>query len=122
MTNPLARRAFLGATIGAAAGLGFSAPDGCLEGEIGLTTGSFMKHLADGKFRILDLPKIMRDRLDMRVLDLMTRTLESFEPGDLTNRNYRLLRFTENSRIHRAHFDAIPLPDRTITVHQTPIR
>lgn len=55
-----------------------------LQGEIGLTTGSFMKHLAHasptGRFRILDLPKIMRDELDMRVLDLMTRTLESFDP------------------------------------------
>ena len=54
-----------------------------LENEIGLTTGSFMKHLEAGEFRIIDLPKIMRDDLDMRVLDLMTRTLESFKPGYL---------------------------------------
>lgn len=53
-------------------------------GEIGLTTGSFMRHLsvkaAKGKLRLLDLPQIMRDELDMRVIDLMTRTLASFKP------------------------------------------
>lgn len=55
--------------------------------SIGVTTGSFMKHLThtvlDGKFRILDLPKIMKEELDLRVLDLMTKTLESYEPGYL---------------------------------------
>jgi hypothetical protein len=53
-------------------------------GEIGLTTGSFMRHLSvkttKGKLRLLDLPQIMRDELDMRVIDLMTRTLASFKP------------------------------------------
>lgn len=58
-----------------------------LRGEIGITTGSFMKHIAfkstKGKQTMLDLPAIMRDELDMRVIDLMTRTLESFEPAYL---------------------------------------
>ena len=61
--------------------------------EIGITTGSFMQHLTveprPGKLRLLDLPKLMRDDLDMRVIDLMTRTLDSFEPkyvDELRNR------------------------------------
>jgi hypothetical protein len=32
---------------------------------------------------LLDLPKIMRDELGMRVIDLMTRTMASLEPGYL---------------------------------------
>lgn len=54
-----------------------------LAGEIGITAGSFMKHLsvekAPGKLRLLGLPQIMRDELDMRVIDLMTATLASME-------------------------------------------
>lgn len=52
-----------------------------------------MRHLTvdpkPGKLRLLDLPKIMRDELNMRVIDLMTATLASFEPayvGDLRER------------------------------------
>jgi len=60
-----------------------AAPDP-LAGQFGVTTGSFMRHLsprrAKGKLVLLDLPAIMRDELDMRVIDLMTRTLASFEP------------------------------------------
>lgn len=55
--------------------------------ETGVTTGSFMKHLVEspqpGKLRMLDLPRIMRDELDMRVIDLMTATLPSLEAGYL---------------------------------------
>lgn len=52
-----------------------------LRGEIGVTTGSFVRHLAPaGPFRLLDLPRIMRDELDMKVIDLMTATLASTEP------------------------------------------
>ena len=55
--------------------------------KIGVTTGSFVKHLsktrAEGKLRLLDLPKIMRDDLDLKVLDLMTATLPSWEPDYL---------------------------------------
>lgn len=58
-----------------------------LQGEIGITTGSFVRHLspiaAEGKLRLLDLPQIMRDELDMRVIDLMTATLVSLEPAYL---------------------------------------
>lgn len=34
-----------------------------------------------GKLRLLDLPKLMREELDLRVIDLMTATLVSLEPG-----------------------------------------
>jgi hypothetical protein len=55
-----------------------------LHREIGVTTGSFTRHLAPerqpGKLRLLDLPQIMRDELGLRVIDLMTATLASLEP------------------------------------------
>ena len=58
-----------------------------LTGEIGITTGSFVRHLSEtpqaGKLRLLDLPRIMREEMDMRVLDLMTATLVSMEPAYL---------------------------------------
>jgi len=62
-------------------------------GKIGLTTGSFMRHLSPearpGKVRLLDIPKIMRDELGLKVLDLMTACFASFKPAyldDLRNR------------------------------------
>lgn len=55
-----------------------------LSRELGITTGSFVRHLVEtaqpGKLRLLDLPRIMRDELGMRVIDLMTATLVSMEP------------------------------------------
>ncbi len=58
-----------------------------VEGEIGVTTGSFVRHLSaiaqTGKLRLLDLPRIMRDELGMKVIDLMTATLASTEPAYL---------------------------------------
>ena len=58
-----------------------------LAGEVGVTTGSFVRHLAadaaPGKLRLLDLPRIMRDELGMKVIDLMTATLVSMEPDYL---------------------------------------
>ena len=58
-----------------------------LSKQLGVTTGSFVKHLsktrAEGKLRLLDLPRIMRDDLDLKVIDLMTATLASFEPDYL---------------------------------------
>jgi hypothetical protein len=54
-----------------------------LAGELGVTTGSFLRHLSEepqaGKLRLLDLPKVLRNELDMRVIDLMTATLPSLE-------------------------------------------
>ena len=64
-----------------------SAPPTALHGEVGITTGSFMRHLsptaAPGRLRLLDLPRIMRDELDLKVIDLMTATLVSLEPAYL---------------------------------------
>lgn len=58
-----------------------------LAGEVGITTGSFMRHLSaepqPGKLCLLELPRIMRDELDMRVIDLMTATLVSLKPDYL---------------------------------------
>lgn len=56
-------------------------------GELGVTTGSFIRHLSEerqaGKLRLLDLPKLLRNELGMRVIDLMTATLPSLEPDYL---------------------------------------
>ncbi len=56
---------------------------GSLEGELGVTTGSFMRNLNAGTFKLIDLPRRMRDELDLRVIDLMTATLASMEPAYL---------------------------------------
>jgi len=52
--------------------------------EIGITTSSLSGHLVPkprrGKFTLLELPKILRDELDMRVIDLNTSSPASFEP------------------------------------------
>lgn len=49
-------------------------------GEVGVTTSSFSGHLAaspktPGQFTLLELPGILRDELDMRVIDLNTSSL-----------------------------------------------
>jgi hypothetical protein len=77
------RRTFLQATLAAVAPVA-AAPVASLAGQVGVTTGSFTRHLsaepAAGKLRLLDLPTILRDEFDMRVIDLMTATLASLEP------------------------------------------
>ena len=59
-----------------------SAPDA----SIGITCATLAPHMhprnPDG-FRLLDLPRIARDELDMRVLDLATTNLEGLKPDDL---------------------------------------
>src|SRR5678816_182717 len=51
-----------------------------LEREVGITTASLSRHLAlqpaGRQVALLDLPRFMRQELDMRVIDLNTRTLE----------------------------------------------
>ncbi|MDZ4287341.1 MAG: TIM barrel protein [Prosthecobacter sp.] len=83
------RREFLhtalsGLAVTAGAGAATANP---LAGEVGITTGSFSKHVMverrAGKLRLLDLPQLMRDELDLRVIDLMTATLVSLEPDCL---------------------------------------
>jgi hypothetical protein len=51
-----------------------------LAGEVGATTSSFSGHLVaspkkSGQFTLLELPRILRDELDMRVIDLNTSSL-----------------------------------------------
>lgn len=81
------RSSFGCAAFGAAAGIAAPSAPASLTGEVGITTGSFMRHLsperAEGKLRLLDLPKIMRDELGMKIIDLMTATLVSLEPSYL---------------------------------------
>lgn len=87
------RRQFIGTACVGATMTRFVAPAAAaakplaLAGEVGITTGSFMRHItvepAPGKLRLLDLPKIMREEMDMRVIDLMTRTLASMGPDYL---------------------------------------
>lgn len=89
----LTRRDFLHASLGALAARTASAADDKKPAknrwarEVGITTGSFMRHLSveakPGKLRLLDLPKLMHDELDMKVIDLMTATLASQEPAYL---------------------------------------
>jgi predicted transcriptional regulator len=93
MSPTFSRREFAGAATSAALAATVFAqeksqsPHRDLHGEVGVTTGSFMRHLTDepqeGKLRLLDLPKILRDELGMRVIDLMTATLPSLEPASL---------------------------------------
>jgi hypothetical protein len=90
----ITRRQWLGAStaVAIAPAIAAAAPQNAAEksslaGEVGITTGSFMKHLTvepqAGKLRLLDLPRIMRDELGMKVIDLMTRTLASLEAAYL---------------------------------------
>ena len=58
-----------------------------LDRQVGITTSSLSAHIAarsgNGKFTLLELPRIMRDELDMRVIDLNTSSLASDEPAYL---------------------------------------
>ena len=73
--------------IGPSPTLAAQPPRPSLAGELGVTTGSFVRHLTverqAGKLRLLDLPQVMRDELDLRIIDLMTATLPSLEPDYL---------------------------------------
>lgn len=55
-----------------------------LRNQFGITTGSFMMHLRKPpaeNFDMLTLPKIMRDELDLKVIDLMTACLPYQDPA-----------------------------------------
>ena len=55
--------------------------------QIGITTSSLSRHLAanpgKGQFSLLQLPRILRDELDMKVIDLNTSSVASYEPAYL---------------------------------------
>lgn len=81
----LTRRSFIhhAAVVATSSVIGKPVEPPSLTSEIGITTGSFMRHIKTGEFRVIDLPTIMRDELGMKVIDLMTATLESVEPAYL---------------------------------------
>ena len=58
-------------------------------GLLGVTTGSFGRHFSEtaqpGKLTLLELPALMRDDLDMPVLDLMTANIPSLAPAYLSD-------------------------------------
>lgn len=58
-----------------------------LAGAVGVTTSSFSGHLAATssrkKFTLLELPRLMRDELGMRVIDLNTSSLASMDEAYL---------------------------------------
>ena len=81
-------------------------------GKLGVTVGSFMRHLATqprkGKVRLLDVPKIMRDDLGLEVLDLMTATFASLEPAyvdELRNRAESTGRIITNLKMNQRGLD-----------------
>lgn len=86
----ITRRAFLQTTSTTAAmtAVGSFADDSKpkknpLANEVGITTSSLGGHLvarpAKGKFTLVELPKIMREELDMRVIDLNTSSFASYK-------------------------------------------
>ena len=86
----MTRRGFLaGCVAGCAGGLQSAAAQqkSELDREVGITTSSLGKHVAlrptAKQFSLFDLPRIMRDSLDMRVIDLNTTTLGESGPAEL---------------------------------------
>ena len=86
----MTRRGFLASCV---AGYGGGSPYAAaqqrteLAGEVGVTTSSLGKHVAlrpnAKQFALLDLPRVLRDSLDMRVIDLNTTTLGESGPAEL---------------------------------------
>ena len=59
-----------------------------LIGALGIVTASLSSHISQnpgvkGKFTLLELPKIMRDELDLKVIDFNTMNFHTFEPAYL---------------------------------------
>lgn len=56
-------------------------------GEVGVTTSSFFRQMikdgADRYFDLYELPKVMRDELGMKIIDLNTGTLDTSDPAKL---------------------------------------
>lgn len=55
--------------------------------QVGITTSSLSRHLVakpgKGQFSLLQLPRILRDELDIKVIDLNTSSVASYEPAYL---------------------------------------
>jgi hypothetical protein len=90
----VARRAFLRAVLGGLA-VGRLARAGddrqpSLAGEVGITTSSLDAHFTStapaagsGRLRLEELPRVVRDELGLRIIDLNTTTLGSLDPDHL---------------------------------------
>ena len=93
MTAPVSRRQFLTTCATLAGGWSISAraaiaPNAAWAGEVGITTSSLFRQMVEGgaadrKFGLLDLPRVMRDELGMKVIDLNTGTLNTRDPAQL---------------------------------------
>ena len=90
----MTRRTFISTTAASSLALGLNVDAGegrgaeaGLAGEVGITTGSFMAHLraqpALMGTLLLHLPQRMRDELGLRVIDVLSKTMPSFEPAYL---------------------------------------
>ncbi len=89
---PMGRRQFFatGAVLAGATALrtrGAVAQNAAWAGEVGLTTSSVFRQMAEGhadrKFGLLELPKFMRDELGMRVIDLNSGTLATKDSAQI---------------------------------------
>ncbi|MSU48421.1 MAG: hypothetical protein EXS37_04895 [Opitutus sp.] len=92
LRDPMGRRQFIATGTVLAGGLatrahGAVAQNAAWAGEVGLTTSSIFRQMTEGrtnrKFDLLDLPKIMRDELGMKVLDLNSGSFASRDPAQL---------------------------------------
>lgn len=88
---PLTRRSFLRA-VAAGSGIALAAKARSqaaakFTGQVGITTSSLFRQNAgkatDRNFELWDTPRILRDELDMRVIDINTGTLGSKNPAHL---------------------------------------
>jgi len=89
---PHSRREFIALSSTLAGGLvlaarGATARNDAWAGEVGVTTSSFFRQMTKGAtdryFDLFDLPKVMRDELGMKIIDLNTGTLETHDPAQL---------------------------------------
>src|SRR5688572_16821480 len=93
LSAPVSRRQFLSTCAVLAGGIPLCgrasvAANAAWAGEVGLTTSSLFRQMAEGgdadrRFGLLDLPRVMRDELGMKVIDLNTGTLGTRDPARL---------------------------------------
>ena len=90
---PISRRHFLSTCAVLAGGAPWCrgasvAANAAWAGEVGLTTSSLFRQMAGGgeadrRFGLLELPRVMRDELGMKVIDINTGTLNTRDPAQL---------------------------------------
>ncbi|MFT5465860.1 MAG: hypothetical protein ACI8UO_000956 [Verrucomicrobiales bacterium] len=65
----------------AASRLPAAADENPLAGEVGIVAAVFGSHQKKGALKLNDIPKVARDELDMRVVDMNTMNFTSLEPA-----------------------------------------